>query len=176
MRPEQEINLEDVTPLQPGHILADSVRQWRSDCQAGQFKIGTGNFRGSKLDMELVCCALFDGEFYGYKPQRWLGLVFIDPESVLSTVLFKTESMDNFAELRRTYQLKGQSLLGKVVRANMSKRTSMALGKPYFAVEFEIIAHESPHAPAIAELRKKLERTTDVIRLIERKAEDKEAA
>lgn len=175
MRPERDLDLEDVTPLQPGQILADSVRQWRSDCQAGQFKIGAGNFKGSKLDMELVGCALFEGEFYGYKPQRWLGLVFIDPDGVLSTILFKTESMDNFVELRRAYQLKGQSLLGKTLAARMSKRTSMALGKPYFAAEFEVIAHEGRYAPAIAELRKKLEKVSDFIQLIEHKADDKTA-
>jgi hypothetical protein len=38
-----EITLDDVTALEPGQILSDSTRQWRSDCQAGQFKIGSGN-------------------------------------------------------------------------------------------------------------------------------------
>jgi len=174
MRPEVDLDLEDVTPLQPGQILADSVRQWRPDCQVGQFKIGSTILRGSKIDMEMVCCALFDGEFYGYKPQRWLGIVFIDPDGVLSSILFKTESMDNFAELRRSYLLKGQSLLGKVITARMNKRTSMAKGKPYFAVEFEV-ANEGKYAPAIIELRKQLTRTADVIQLIEHKKDKKDS-
>lgn len=173
MRPEIELNLEDVTPLDPGQILADSVRQWRSDCQAGQFKIGAGNFRGAKIEMELVGAAIFDGEFYGYRPQRWLGMVFIDPDGALSTILFKTESMDNFVELRRAYQLKGQSLLGKIIAARMVKRSSMALGKPYFAAEFEVVANEGQYAPAIAELRKQLEKVSDFIQLIEHKTDDK---
>jgi len=59
-----EITLDDVTKLEPGQILADSVRQWRSDCQAGQFKIGAGNFRGPKLDMELVGAQISEGEFF----------------------------------------------------------------------------------------------------------------
>ncbi len=48
-----EIMLEEVG-LEPGQILADSIRQWRADCQAGQFKIGSATFRGAKLDMELI--------------------------------------------------------------------------------------------------------------------------
>lgn len=35
MKMGNEIILDDVTKLEPGQILADSIRQWRSDCQAG---------------------------------------------------------------------------------------------------------------------------------------------
>lgn len=62
-----EISLDDVTQLEPGQILADSVRQWRSDCQAGQFKIGATNFRGSKIDMELIGAQISEGEFFGVR-------------------------------------------------------------------------------------------------------------
>lgn len=36
-----EIDFEEVGTLEPGHIMTDSPRQWRPDCQAGQFKIGS---------------------------------------------------------------------------------------------------------------------------------------
>ncbi len=169
-----EINLEEAGALEPGEILSDSVRQWRSDCQAGQFKIGAGTFRGSKLDMELVGAEIREGEFFGYPLQRWLGLVFVDSEGVLSTILFKTESMDNFAELRRVYRLKGQSLLGKTVTARMVKRSSMSTGKPYFAVEFEVTS-EGQYATAIAHFRQQ-SYVNNFIRMIESKPDDKKAA
>jgi hypothetical protein len=162
-----EITLDDVTKLEPGQILADSVRQWRSDCQAGQFKIGATNFRSPKLDMELVGAQISEGEFFGYPLQKWLAVLFIDPDGVLSSILFKTESLDQFEELRRTYRLKGESLLGKTIRAHMCKRASRASGNGYFAVEFEVIS-EGKYAQAIAQFRQQYY-SPDFIRLIESK-------
>ena len=147
-----EIILDDVTKLEPGQILADSIRQWRSDCQAGQFKIGSSNFRGLKLDMELIGAQISEGEFFGYPLQKWLAVLFIDPQGVLSSILFKTESLDQFEELRRTYRLKGESLLGKTIRGHMCKRASRASGNGYFAVEFEVVS-DGKYADAIAQFR-----------------------
>lgn len=162
-----EVNLDDITQLEPGQILADSIRQWRSDCQAGQFKIGAAHFRGSKLDLELIGAQISEGEFFGYPLQKWLALLFIDPEGVLSSILFKTESMDQFTELHRAYRLKGESLLGKTLRAHMCKRASRANGNGYFAVEFEVIS-EGKYAAAISEFRR-LHYTSELIRLMEAK-------
>ena len=144
-----EIMLEEVG-LEEGQILADSIRQWRSDCQAGQFKIGAGNFRGPKLDMELIGAQISEGEYFGYPFQKWLALLFVDPDGVLSSILFKTESLDNFEELRRTYRIKGETLLGKTIRASMSKRAGKTAS--YFAVEFEV-ASAGKYAEAIAQFR-----------------------
>ena len=94
-----EIMLEEVG-LESGQILADSIRQWRSDCQAGQFKIGATQFRGPKLEMELIGAQICEGEYFGYPFQKWLALLFVDPDGVLSSILFKTESLDNFEEAR----------------------------------------------------------------------------
>ena len=164
-----EISLDDVTKLEPGQILADSIRQWRSDCQAGQFKIGATNFRGPKLDMELVGAQISEGEFFGYPLQKWLAVLFIDPEGVLSSILFKTESLDQFEELRRTYRLKGESLLGKTIRAHMCKRASRANGNGYFAVEFEVVS-DGKYAEAIAQFRQQ-HYTPGMIRLLESKSD-----
>jgi hypothetical protein len=161
-----EIALETVGKLEPGEILADGApRQWRSDCQAGQFKIGATTFRGPKLDMELIGAQIAEGEYFGYPYQKWLALLFVDPDGVVSSILFKTESLDNFEELRRKYRLKGESLLGKTLRANMSKRASKSSGTGYFAVEFEVVS-DGKYAAAIAQFRQ-LHYTPDFVRLIE---------
>lgn len=161
-----EIQLEEVE-LEPGQILADSIRQWRSDCQSGQFKVGASTMRGQKLDMELVGAQINEGEFFGYPFQKWLALLFVDPDGVLSTILFKTESLDNFEEMRRQYRLKGETMLGKTIRASMSKRASRASGNGYFAVEFEVVS-DGKYAEAIAQFRQ-LHYTPDFVRMIESK-------
>ncbi len=147
----RELLLEEINPLSEGEILADSVRQWRSDCQAGQFKIAT-TMKGHKLDMELVGAQITEGEYFGYPHQKWLALLFIDPDGVLSSIMFKTESLDQFEELRRTYRLKGETLLGKTIQAVMSRRASRANGNGYYAVEFAVIK-EGKFAEAIAQFR-----------------------
>ena len=138
--------------LADGEILAESIRQWRSDCQAGQFKIGATTFRGGKLDMELIGAQISEGEYFGYPFQKWLALLFVDPDGVLSSILFKTESLDNFEELRRSYRVKGETLMGKTLRAQMAKRASKATGNGYFAVEFEVVS-AGKYAEAIAQFR-----------------------
>lgn len=146
-----EILLEECG-LSEGQILTDSIRAWRADCQCGQFKIGATTLKGAKLDMELVGAQVNEGEFFGYPHQKWLALLFVDPDGVMSSILFKTESLDNFEELRRQYLIKGESLLGKTIRAAMSKRASKASGNGYFAVEFEVLS-DGKYAEAIAQFR-----------------------
>ena len=166
-----EITLDDVTKLEPGQIMVESIRQWRSDCQAGQFKIGATTMKGAKLDMELVGAQISEGEYFGYPHQKWLALLFIDSEGVLSSILFKTESLDQFEEMRRQYRLKGESLLGKTIRGAMSKRSSRANGESYWAVEFEIVA-DGKYAEAIAAFRQ-IHYSPDMIRVIESKPKPK---
>ncbi|MBK8751752.1 MAG: hypothetical protein IPL99_08905 [Candidatus Competibacteraceae bacterium] len=149
--PPIEIALDE-TGLPKGQIMTDSIRQWRSDCQSGQFRIGAATMRGGKLDLEIVGAQINQGEFFGYPLQTWLAILFVDPDGVLSSILFKTESLDNFEELRRQYRLKGETLLGKTVRATMNKRVSRAHGESYFAVEFEVVS-DGQYATAIADFR-----------------------
>jgi hypothetical protein len=139
----------------------------RNPSYPNQFKIGASHFRGPKLDMELVGAQISEGEFFGYPLQKWLAVLFIDPEGVLSSILFKTESLDQFEELRRSYRLKGESLLGKTIRAHMCKRASRASGNGYFAVEFEVVS-DGKYADAIAQFRQ-LHYTPGMIRLLESK-------
>ena len=144
----------DETGVPEGQILADSIRQWRADCQSGQFKIGAATMRGPRLDMEVVGAQISSGEFFGYRLQTWLAVVFVDPDGVLASILFKTESLDNFEEARRQYRLKGETLLGKTLRATMSKRASRANGESYYAVEFEVVSN-GKYAAAIADFRQR---------------------
>lgn len=168
--PLQEIILDDITKPEAGQIMADSSpRQYRSDCQAGQFKVGSSIMKGSKLDMELISAQLSEeNSYFGYPAMRWLALLFVDPEGVVSTILFKTESLDNFVELQRTLRLKGESVLGKTVRATMCKRASRATGNAYFAVEFEIVGKKGKFVTAIQEFRQ-LHYRPEMIRLLESK-------
>ena len=167
---DYEIFLEDINPLGEGEIMADSIRQWRSDCQAGQFKIGATTMRGNKIDMELIGAQINEGEYFGYPRQKWLALLFVDPEGVLSSILFKTESLDQFEELRRQYRLKGETLMGKTIQAVMSRRSSRANGESYWAVEFQVI-NAGKYAEAIAQFRQ-LHYSPDFIRLSEPKKKD----
>ena len=144
----------DETGVPEGQILADSIRQWRADCQTGNFKIGAATLRGPKLDLEIVGAQISTGEFFGYRRQTWLAVVFVDPDGVLASILFKTESLDNFEEVRRQYRLKGETLLGKTLRATMSKRASRANGESYYAVEFEVVSN-GKYAAAIADFRQR---------------------
>lgn len=155
-----EIILEEVTPLKEGEILTDSIRQWRSDCKAGQFKIGSSTLHGNKLDMEIVYAKVLEGEYFGYPFQLWLQLLFIDQDGALSIIMFKTESLDNFEELRRQYRLRGETLLGKTIRASMAQRsgkikdpnTRENMITKYYAVEFEVVK-EGKYAEEIAKFR-----------------------
>lgn len=146
------INLDEVG-VEPGQILADGVRQWRPDCKAGQFKIGAANMTGPKLDMEIIAAQSHYGSLFGYAPMDWVGLLFVDNDGALSSILFKTESRDNLLELHRTVKLAGESLLGKVVCGRMAKRSGRD-GGSYFAVEFELFDRLPRFAAAIAEFRR----------------------
>ena len=56
--------------------------------------------------------------------------------------------------MRRQYRLKGETLLGKTLRASMSKRASRANGESYYAVEFEVVS-DGQYAAAIADFRQR---------------------
>lgn len=153
------INLDECR-VEPGQILDDGVRQWRPDCKSGQFKIGASNMRGQRLDMEIIAARSHYGSLFGYEPMWWVGLLFVDNDGVLSSILFKTESRDNFLELITTVKVAGKSILGNSVRASMSQRAGKGkdnegnmIAITYFVVEFEISDKPAKYALAIADLR-----------------------
>lgn len=153
------IDLDEVV-IEPGQILSDGLREWRADCGAGQFKKRTV-FAGNKLDMELVAArSELCQPFPQYPPMDWLCLLFVDPEGVLSSILLKKESLENFMELLRPLKMAGKSILGHSVCARMSQRAGKGkdsdgntIAVTYFAVEFEMSDKPAKYESAIANLR-----------------------
>lgn len=161
----------DECGVEPGQILADGVRQWRPDCKAGQFKIGASNMRGQVLEMEIIAAQSYYGSLFGYEPMNWIGVLFVDNTSVLSSILFKTESMDNFLELNREIKSINKSLLGKTICGRMSKRVGKD-SSSYWAVEFDLVDRIPRFADAIAEFRRR-EDYTSLIQFRETEVESK---
>jgi len=124
----------------------------RNPSYPNQFKVGASTMRGKTLDLEIVGAQISEGEYFAYPWQKWLAILFVDPDRVLSSLLLKGESLDNFAELRRQHQLRGETLLGKTIRATMHLRTSRLHGGSYYAVEFEVVS-DGKYARQIADFR-----------------------
>ena len=133
-------------------VFTGSARQYRADCQLGQFKIGASKVVCGTLKLELMAARVLEGAFFGYPPQPWLNVIFVDADGIVATVLFKKESMDNFLELHRQAIAQGDLLLGKAIQARMSKRASRENGESYYAVEFEL-AGDGAYGDAIARFR-----------------------
>jgi hypothetical protein len=120
-----------------GIVFTGKPRQYRSDCQSGQFKIGASKFVGKDLKMEILAWRTFEDELFSYQWQQWLEIIFIDPKNVVSHILFKTESMDNFLNLALELSQAGIPIGSQTILGSMSKRSSATNGNSYFAVEFE---------------------------------------
>jgi len=118
-----------------GIIWTGRPRHYRSDCQLGQFKIGSDKLIGKSLNMEVFAFRTIDDELFGYGFQTWLQVLFVDPQNVVSSILFKTESMDNFINLQVDLAAEGKAIGEGIVTATMAKRSTNS-GKSYFAVEF----------------------------------------
>jgi hypothetical protein len=125
----QTPNLTGITYI-PGR-----PRQYRADCKVGQFKIGESKFVGAKLTMEILSWRTFADQLFDYPHQTWLEVLFVDPHNIVSHILFKTESLDNFLNLTLDLATEGIALGNGVTTATMSKRSG-ELGV-YYAVEFE---------------------------------------
>lgn len=64
---------------------------------------------GPRLRMEVIAAKFIEDELFGYEWQKWLNVIFADPDGVVSSIMFKTESMDNFLELYRESLASGTS-------------------------------------------------------------------
>jgi hypothetical protein len=92
---------------------------------------------GKSLTMEILAWRIFEDELFGYEHQSWLEIIFIDESNVVSHILFKTESLDNFTNLALDKAQDGVGIGEGVTTATMSKRTSTRNGTSYYAVEFD---------------------------------------
>jgi len=126
----QAIDLSQIT-------YTGKPRQYRSDCQVGQFKIGASQLIGKSLKMEILGYRTFEDEIFGYEFQTWLEILFIDPKNIISTILFKTESLDNFQNYLLALSGEGQAIGSVVTVAKMAARSSRASGNSYYSCEFE---------------------------------------
>jgi len=139
-----------------GIVFTGKPRQYRADCQVGQFKIGASKVVGKSLRMEILGWGIFEDELFGYPFQPWLGLVFIDPSNVVSQILFKTESLDNFVNLSLEKAQEGIAIGQGITTATMSKRASRA-GTSYYAVEFDWEPSNPERLSEIAEFTQTLQ-------------------
>ncbi len=86
--------------------------------------------------MEVLAFRKFQDEMFGYDFQTWLEVIFIDPDNIIAHILFKTESLDNFDEMRLDLSANKQAISTGIVTAEMVPRSSSATGNSYNAVEF----------------------------------------
>lgn len=124
-------------------IFVGGVREYRANCQVGQFVVGN-EMKGSKLIMEVIGAMPIEAALFNYPYQKWLIVIFADQQRVVSRVLFKTESLDNFLETFR--QVTAEKPFNSVqIECSMQKRSGTIKdergeAKPvnYFAVEFAV--------------------------------------
>lgn len=109
-------------------------RQYRADCKAGQFKIGDSKMVGAKIEMEILGFRAIEGELFNYPYQQWMEVLFVR-ENVVSQLLFKTESLDNFTNYYLELAQQELSVGMGITVARMSKRSNDTGN--YYAIEFE---------------------------------------
>ena len=117
-------------------LLIGEPRQYRADCKSGQFKIGKNDMVGKTLVIEPIAAKLTEDQLFNYERQKWTELLFVDKHGIVSTILFKGESLRNFIEIYRKAVVSGQMMNTLQLRAEMSSRSNN-YGE-FFAVEFEI--------------------------------------
>lgn len=127
-------NVFEPPPMDNIIYIPGRPHQYRADCKAGQFKIGESNMIGPKLEMEIIGFRTIEGELFNYPYQQWLEILFVR-ENVVSQVLFKTESMDNFINYFLVLGQKGSNVGLGVTTARMCKRSNDTGN--YYAAEFE---------------------------------------
>ena len=143
----KDLNFEAQKP--EGLLYVGSPRQYRADCKSGQFKIGASQTVGNRLKMEVIAARFVEGEFFGYDWKKWANIIFADEHGAVSSMMIKTESLDNFLEVYRQ-SLQTKSLLTVKMEAIMSARSNDN-GK-YFAVEFQTVG-DGQFTAHIAEFR-----------------------
>ena len=54
---------------------------------------------GKTLNLEILAYRKIQDKLFGYDFQTWLEIIFIDAQNIISHIMFKSESLDNFDEL-----------------------------------------------------------------------------
>lgn len=131
-----EMNFSETTAAGKMMMIGEP-RQYRADCKAGAFKIGKNDLVGRTLKVEPVGAKLVEDQLFNYDRQKWVELLFVDESGLISTILFKGESLRNFMETYRKAIVAGQTMNALQLLARMAERAN-EYGQ-YFAVEFEIL-------------------------------------
>ena len=108
---------------------------YRGDCQMGKFKI-KANPVSDTLDFTVLAIRHLQGEFFNYDYQDWIEIIFVDEKKIVSAMLLKTESMDNFGLTTKFILSSGKRLIDVVVTGCFVKKTSVVNKSSYYALEF----------------------------------------
>ncbi len=108
---------------------------YRGDCQMGKFKI-KANPVSDTLDFTVLAIRHLQGEFFNYEYQDWIEIIFIDEKKIISAMLLKTESMDNFGLTTKFILSSGKRLIDVIITAYFVKKTSVVNKSSYYALEF----------------------------------------
>ena len=109
---------------------------YRGDCQMGRFKI-KANPVSDTLDFTVLAIRHLQGEFFNYDYQDWIEIIFVDEKKIVSAMLLKTESMDNFGLTTKFILSSGKRLIDVVVTGCFVKKTSVVNKSSYYALEFK---------------------------------------
>ena len=108
---------------------------YRGDCQIGKFKI-KANPVSDTLDFTVLAIRHLQGEFFNYEYQDWIEIIFIDEMKIISAMLLKTESMDNFGLTTKFILSSGKRLIDVIITGYFVKKTSVVNKSSYYALEF----------------------------------------
>ena len=108
---------------------------YRGDCQIGKFKI-KANPVSDTLDFTVLAIRHLQGEFFNYDYQDWIEIIFADEKKIVSAMLLKTESMDNFGFTTKFILSSGLRLIDVIITGYFVKKTSIVNKSTYYALEF----------------------------------------
>ncbi len=94
---------------------------YRGDCQMGKFKI-KANPVSDTLDFTVLAIRHLQGEFFNYEYQDWIEIIFADEKKIVSAMLLKTESMDNFGLTTKFILSSGKRLIDVVITGYFVKK------------------------------------------------------
>jgi len=100
---------------------------YRGDCQIGKFKIKAN----------VLAIRHLQGEFFNYDYQDWIEIIFADEKKIVSAMLLKTESMDNFGLTTKFILSSGLRLIDVIITGYFVKKTSVVNKSTYYALDFK---------------------------------------
>lgn len=114
---------------------------YRGDCQIGKFKI-KANPVSDTLDFTVLAIRHLQGEFFNYEYQDWVEIIFADEKKIVSAMLLKTESMDNFGLTTKFILSSGKRLIDVIITGYFVKKTSVVNKSTYYAIDFHFKDNE----------------------------------